>query len=361
MSKPLVRNISALPVLWRRYKVTVCIAAFAEESRRIVFSADSKVAFGDFSADQGATKFELLGQRYLALIAGNDIVYALPTITRIKKEIMRTRYRDPDEVASTVYEQLCETRNQVIEAKILKKYKLSVDDFIAKGKQSFTDQIYYDICSRIDRQELSLQFLVAGFDEKDKPHLRIVSADEPPHDYDTLGFAAVGTGAPAALASLTFAKDHNAFARHCNLEDAAYFVLAAKFMAESATDVGKDTYVIGFTPTEVSHLYDMGGIDTIRKMWLKNGAPRCSASTISTIKNLFYSDKEGFLNPAVMERCLPYIARGNRKAVRTLIDIAKQAQARKSLPTSSTDQTLTDRQSPCAEEYPEKDQHGHDD
>lgn len=305
--------------------MTICIAAFAENETSIVITADSKVAFGDFSTDQGALKYELLGQRYLALIAGNDVVYALPTINRIKAEMLKTQIGSADEVAEIVYDQLCETRNKIIEAKVLKRYKLTVEQFINKGKKSFTDQVYYDICSRIDRENLSLQFLVVGFDALDKPHLRIVSAEEPPHDYDSLGFAAIGTGAPAALASLSFAKDHCSFARHCDLEEAAYFVLSAKFMSESATDVGKETFLMSISAKRgVHHLYDMGAIDTIRQNWLKHGAPQRSIHSIKIIKEVLYSAKEGFFNSVVMERVIKYVKPSLKKSMRILIEAAKR-------------------------------------
>jgi len=197
-------------------------------------------------------------------------------------------------VAEIVHEELCETRNRIIESKILKKYKLTIEQFVNKGKRSFTEQVYYNICNRIDQQNLSLDFLVTGFDEKDKMHLRIVSADEPPHDFDTLGFAAVGTGAPAAFAALSFAKDHSAFSRDNDLEDATSHLLAAKFMSESATNVGKETFFIGITTTRVHHIFDMGSIDSVRRIWLKDGAPRRSKRTIKAVKDILYSDEESF-------------------------------------------------------------------
>jgi len=157
--------------------VTVCIAAFAKHDTTIAITADSKVAFGDFSTDQGALKYKLLGNRYLALIAGNDVVFAPPTVNRIQTELFKANTRDADETAGIVHEQLCETRSRIIETKVLKRYKLTVEQFVAKGKQSFTEQAYYDICNRIEQQNLSLQFLVAGFDDMAKPHLQTLAGD----------------------------------------------------------------------------------------------------------------------------------------------------------------------------------------
>lgn len=99
--------------VWKRYKVTICIAAFAEIEEQLVFVADSRVAFGDFSTDKGAVKAEILANGYVVLIAGNDIVYALPTIRRGKLRVESSGTFDADEVAEILQGELCKTREQV--------------------------------------------------------------------------------------------------------------------------------------------------------------------------------------------------------------------------------------------------------
>jgi hypothetical protein len=302
--------------------VTICIAAFAEIEEQLVFVADSRVAFGDFSTDKGAVKAEILANGYVVLIAGNDIVYALPTIRRAKLRVESSGTFDADEVAEILQGELCKTREQVIEAKVLKKYKMSASEFINRGKKVFTDSVFYDICGRIERENLSLEFIVAGFDKAKKPHIRVVSANEPPHDYDGIGYAAIGTGAPAALASLSFAKDHSGFGRDSDLEDAASHLLAAKYMAESATDVGKDTYFfsIGFK-RGICHIMKSNGVmECLRRAWEKDGAPRHSKRAKKILKDIIFEQREHFLSLAVLSRCFKYFSSQEKKFFKLCMD-----------------------------------------
>lgn len=300
--------------IWRRYKVTVCIAAFAEHEGQLVFVADSRVAYGDFSSDKGGVKYELLGNTYIVQIAGNDIVYALPTIRKARNRILRDHLEDPDEVADLVHAELCAARDRIVEAKVLKKYKMTIEQFLARGRKAFTEQVYANICTRIEQQNLSLTFTVAGFDRDKKAHLRVVTVDEPPCDFDGIGYAAIGTGAQAAMASLSFAKDHAGFGRDSSLEDVTSHLLAAKFMAESATDVGQDTFFlsVGFA-RGVCHMMTVGATEALRKTWKKDGAPRHSKKSVKILKDVIYKNTEHFLSRSVLERCFKYFSRRQKK------------------------------------------------
>lgn len=343
-----VFNYNRLAV-WGRHKVTVCIAAFAEFEEQFVFVSDSRVAFGDFSTDKGGVKYELLGSKYLAMIAGNDIVYALPTIRRVRARIFRKPTLDPDEVAAIVHEELCTTRDQVIEAKVLKRYKMDAEKFLKIGKKSFTDTVFYNICNRIDQEHLSLQFIVAGFDASGKPHLRVVSADEPPHDYDGIGYAAIGTGAASALASLSFAKDHCGFGRDTKMHEAAYHLIAAKFMAESATDVGRDTFFLSVGAKRVYHMFSIGGLSALRDAWEKDGAPRRSKRSIKVLEDIIYEHNEHFLSLPVLSRCFKYIAKKHKKVFKLMMqpdfqERLKSKSHREVLLTQLNSQKLEDQQ-----------------
>ncbi|WP_146072167.1 hypothetical protein [Bryocella elongata] len=314
--------------------MTVCIASFANHEEQICVVSDSKAAFGDFSTDKGAIKHEHLGNGHIVLIAGNDVVFASPTIQRARKRIAKDSIKDSDETAEILYEELCKTQNRVIEAKVLSKYGLTVEQFVNKGRKSFTDQVFYEICSRIDRENLSLQFLVAGFDTKNKPHIRIVSAGEPPHDFDSMGFAAIGSGAPAALASLSFAADHHGFCRYSDMDACAYHLYAAKFMSESATDVGRDTFFlsVGKQGTYSVHLL---AEEAIRKAWLKDGAPRHSQRTIKILHDALYPT-EKFLDAAVLARCLKYGDRTLKKLYGLILTASRRKASQTTVPTTSS-------------------------
>jgi hypothetical protein len=299
---------------------------------------DAKAAYGDFSSDKGAVKHEHLGNGHITLIAGNDVVYALTVLAKAKKRIEKDGIRDSDVTANILYEELCCTRNQLIESKVLRKYGMTVQQFIDKGKKSFTDNVFYDICTRIDRTELSLTFLLAGFDSEMMPHLRVITADEPPQNFDSIAFAAIGSGAPAALASLSFAADHHGFGRHSDLPDSTFHLLAAKYMAESATDVGHDTFFLS-VGKRGSHMVHFTADDAIRSSWLKHGAPKHALPTIQIIRDVLVKTDKLF-DGEVLEKCLKYASGGNKKMCRLLLGAMKRKELADLPSTPSVPRTL---------------------
>lgn len=269
--------------------MTVCIAAFAADRQSIVMVSDAKVAFGDFSADSAVQKNIPISPRYAALVAGNDIAYAGPTLNRIEKRLKDSGTLDPDEVATFVHEELVETRRKKVEARILSKYGFTTETFRTRGKLSLSDSAFYDLLSKVDKEDLSLKILLCGFDENGKSHLRVVSADDTPEDWDMIGFAAIGTGAISALNSLSFAVEHCSMSKYGSVEEVSYYVLAAKFMSESATDVGRDTFYVSVDKDdECTFMYSNAAIDIVRESWERFGAPRISKETIGAIKDLMF-------------------------------------------------------------------------
>jgi len=299
--------------------MTVCIAAIAEDRKKIVMASDSKAAFGDFSADWGVTKNIPVGRNYAVMVAGNDGLYTMPTIKRLK-ERWKSDHLDPDEVAIMLHEELVKTRNLKTEAKILSKLGFTTESFMRDGKAQLTEAVYYDIISEIRREELSLTFLLAGFDEEGEAHLRVVTCDDCPQDFDMLGFAAIGSGASQALGSLAFAKDHTSLCQHSSLVDVTYQVLAAKFMSESATDVGKDTFYVATSKDQNCDFISSyaQGIEYIRDAWAKQGAPRDSPRALSAIADLLHSGSDEGKSLAFLARARKYANKSGKQVIDAL-------------------------------------------
>lgn len=320
-------------LLWRFPRVTVCIAALCESEKQIVMASDSRVGFGDFSADRGAVKYSLLPNDYLLLIAGNDVVYAGETVKRISQRVGGSILRgtdslkNPDEVALIAHEELVETRRRLIEAKILSRYGINSSEFAKRGKRLFTDQVFYEICNKIANQDLSLCFLLAGFDYSGRGHLRVIQADDSPHDYDALGFAAIGSGASAAMAALSFAKDHSILSSVGTLWSMSCHVLGAKFMAESADQVGKDTFLLSIGSKGRFEPHPFCGIEPIRKAWEKTGAPRLSKEAVGVLKDVLYESSEGptaAMSGESIRRCLYHMTPAMRESLKDYPSMARE-------------------------------------
>ena len=112
--------------------------------------------------------------------------------------------------------------------------------------------------------------------------------------FNSLGFWAIGSGAPAALSSLSFHISRKQLTVYSSVSEAVYFSLAAKFMAESANDVGKSTFVVILSNHDSEPLEYVSdqGIEKIRKLWERSGAPRVPRKDIeNTVSKLIYPSK----------------------------------------------------------------------
>lgn len=267
--------------------MTVCIAALAAHEKEMVLISDRKVSFGDFSSDRAAMKTEPFIPNYSLLFAGNDVSRAGVIIRRARKVCVVGRLTDPDEIAEVIYAECQRELNKIIEAKILSRHGFTTATFNKSGKRQCTEAVYYELSSKIDRVSLSLKFLLCGFDTEGHGHIRYIDTQGPPQDYDALGFYAIGTGGNAALSSLCHSVEHLHLGRDVSSALVAYHCIAAKFMAESASDVGQDTFVsFEKKDSQARFITPLYGMDYLRKQWVKHGSPRVPRGIESAITDL---------------------------------------------------------------------------
>ena len=257
--------------------MTVCIGALCENRSKIVLVSDNKVSFGDFSADMAVFKEEVFFPQWITLFAGNDVEH-IPFIlgrTRALLSAVQRRRRavpTPAHVANAIQKAYEERLEAQIEAKVLRRYKFSCKSFRDEGKKKCTPEVYTGLCSKIANVKLSLSFLLAGFDAKNKGHLIVGGGNEAPQDFTALGFIAIGTGRNAALSSLLFHKERQHIGQSCSVAQCVFVTYAAKFMAESATDVGdKSTTGLIVEPSKVKTILEWW---KLREIWKTEGAPR---------------------------------------------------------------------------------------
>lgn len=182
-----------------------------------------------------------------------------------------------------------ECRDKEIEARILRKHGFTFKSFMGEGKEKCSEAVYDQLHDRIDRFKLSLEFLVAGFDQDGDPHLFHLDSSGAVSCYDDLGFWAIGTGAHAALSSLSFHLEHSDLCPDCScVHNLIYFGYEAKFMAETSVQVGKEsTFVTVHRQNEkLPQLLFADSGEKIKKGWLKYGAPRPSPKVMEQINSL---------------------------------------------------------------------------
>lgn len=269
------------------YKVSVCVVArylVRDGSDKLVCIADQRVSFGDFSGEHLTLKSTPISPGWAVLFAGNDVEHAQPIIVAAEKMAALAvkkynRELEADEVAELVDQSYSAHLERQIANKHLRKHKFTSESFLNTGKTKCTPEVYLKTWDRISGEKLSLRFIVCGFDEARKAHIWLVDGEHAPTSYDTIGFWSIGRGAPAALSSIAFhISETKGFS---SLEETVYVALTAKFMAETASDVGPSTFgVVLSHPDEKTPVIILrqAVIDGIRKLWKKSGRPRIPRS-----------------------------------------------------------------------------------
>jgi hypothetical protein len=97
-----------------------------------------------------------------------------------------------------------------------------------------------------------------------------------------LPFGAIGTGAWLALASL---YPIPYFARESDISETVYWTCAAKFAAEAAPGVGKQTHamVLDTFTNGVELVHD---VDGLREIWRTKGQPRAPRPALKLIDRM---------------------------------------------------------------------------
>jgi hypothetical protein len=218
--------------------VSVGIVLLSESRKAIVSISDRKVTLSDLSADYAAIKSSRLFSRCWVIEVGNDAEYAVPILGEASAGMLdkfgRGKIIHPAVVAQTLHETYIKHQQRQIEAAVLAKYGWTVDSFRRHGKKLCTETVYNGLCSKIEKQNISLEFIVNGFDDKGDGHIFVVDGRDTPRCYNRFGVWAVGSGSRSALAALTFRINSQQFDVHSSTaEEAAFFACEAKFMAES--------------------------------------------------------------------------------------------------------------------------------
>jgi hypothetical protein len=191
--------------------MTVCVGAFAAESKAIVMVADKAITYSSngpalMQWDTCVKKIIPIGPfGWRALIAG-DPNFA-QEVVRITVEVLTTQ---PDDARSPwkvmermklAYQQLRETRltDTLLIPKLLTK-----DLLVARHKDyaPLDQSLIDDTTDEIAAFQINCHMLVCGFDDLGDPHMFLIADPGIAQNYDAIGFHATGIGADVALGRL---------------------------------------------------------------------------------------------------------------------------------------------------------------
>jgi 20S proteasome alpha/beta subunit len=277
--------------------MTVCIAALATEDtdegkkRYIVTVSDTKLTTGIYSQEFGAWKIKRLSKHWSAMIAGKFSQHR-PIIEAFRSEIgddegQRLSVSQVHDIAAKVY---VSEAKRMAEETILGKFGLTVDAFL-KSRKNIGDSLFERTWGEISRIEVGCDLLVFGFDDEG-PHIFVVSNPTPDNtsfitDHDSPSFAAIGTGSYLAESTM-FAFNHTIIN---SLSQSIYHTTVAKFVSESASDVGERT-VLFIVKEGGDFIKVPWNLESkLRERWKTKGRPMVPEDALESINKALNESK----------------------------------------------------------------------
>jgi len=221
---------------YRCNTVTCCIASIYSNSAIIAVS-DKRITFSGMVSTEGEMTKALTTSKWIGMIAGENISAAVPMLNEVDSKDDGTL--TVEQFSVVCREAYRHQQTMGIESTILSKYDMTLKQFKESGSRVFTDKVYEHLIEGMEEYDLGAQFLFAGFDPRCAPHIFTLTHPGKVQFFDRTGYWAVGSGKHAAISHLAGYP----YRRHATFAECIYQTIAAKFAAESATDVGRDTDV----------------------------------------------------------------------------------------------------------------------
>jgi len=215
--------------------MTIGIAALCDYGNTIVLAVDQKFNAGFTSGESRTGKHNNFGQDWYVAYAARNVPNAFEVIMAARPMVLALDDKVWHDVVPAVENGYRKVRNAKTEALFLASWGETSKEFHATGRDRIPETIYAATQHKMANYDLDADLLVVGFD--DVSHIFTIENPGVSKDHTGLGFWAIGSGAPAALASL-FARKCSF---HCHVEEVLYLVYEAKRQAEAASGVGTET------------------------------------------------------------------------------------------------------------------------
>ncbi len=213
--------------------MTICLALVCDEGESIVAVADRMVSVESLSLqfEQGTRKIERLGTSFAALTAG-DALAQTDLLRDAGEEVSKLDNPTVRDVAAAVEKCFIQHRDALAEKLILRRVGLDYATFIEQ-QQNLLPELVAGLWTTYQSVELGVQLLIAGVDTSGA-HLYQISDPGIAECFDSIGYAAIGSGLPHAEGFLTEAD----YSSQISLLQGIWLAYVAKRRSERAPGVG---------------------------------------------------------------------------------------------------------------------------
>lgn len=221
--------------------------------------SDTMISTTDMSADFLAFKIDSVGKHWAALYAGDEISSVTPLIRKVTKSLKGETLEDVTRAFTEAFQDYIKSAT---ETEILGPIGYSREDFKTSGLAQLGPEAFARLLYEIQQYRIDAQFLVAGFDGN-AAHIFTVTSPGKITYYTEIGFWAIGSGQTNALGSLF----NSGSLRFQEEEDCFYRVCEAKFNAETAIGVGRETAVAILYQDGLRTTTDFAKLRELKKKW----------------------------------------------------------------------------------------------
>jgi hypothetical protein len=181
--------------------MTVCIASICESGiePKILLCADRLVSAG-LQFEKGTSKIQRINHNCFALHASDDSLLSEKILERVK---IRTHGENlkfkVKEIVDIFAEECITLKKEKQEKDVISKY-----NFVAEKSKVDPNQMLDSIMTDLNYYSYpDFEFIIAGFDFPDEPHLFKVNQDGDWACHDSLGFTTTGAGHSLAFPEMT--------------------------------------------------------------------------------------------------------------------------------------------------------------
>jgi 20S proteasome alpha/beta subunit len=249
--------------------MTICLALVCESGKSLVAVADRMVSVESLSLEfeQGARKIEQIGEGFAALTAGDALAHT-DLLDDAREKVSGLHQPSVREVAGAVEECFARHRQNLAEKLVLRRIGLDYQSFLEQ-QQTLSDVLVMGLSTEYRAVELGVELLVGGVDLSGA-HLYGISDPGIAECYDSIGYAAIGSGLPHAEGFLTEAD----YSPQISLNRGIWLAYVAKKRSERAPGVGSrftDILTID-TAGRISFLNSvvLGKLDSVYQAYSQN-------------------------------------------------------------------------------------------
>jgi ATP-dependent protease HslVU (ClpYQ) peptidase subunit len=265
--------------------MTVCIAVAQSGRSKLVLVSDQLLSMGDTSIEGSVIKVRTLGRGrapWEIMYAGDASRFA-PLVDDVDEILgdLRSPRLTIRTVESAIERAYANQLQRRIETEILRPFDLSYEKFVKTGKRFLGEVRFNRVLDHVVEMDLGIELLVVGMDAETRMHVFTVST-RGVVERSPLRFGAIGSGAWLALASL---YPIPYFAHEPDISETVYWSCAAKFVAEAAPGVGKQTHVMVVDPytNGFQLLHD---VDALREVWRTKGRPKAPRPALKLVDRM---------------------------------------------------------------------------